>query len=279
MAPPEFADIGKDAKDLLSKDFNFGKIKIEAKTFTQSGVEFSSLLERASELDFKGEVKTKFSSNGLTFTDTYTTSNDLSLKVEATNLADGLKATFEGSFNPYDSGKDVKLGYSFKSSNLTTTGNVNALKKPTAKVDFVAGFEGINVGAQTSYDINKGSVSDYSAAVSYGEKDYSVAIHANKKFSEFAASYHHSVSSDVAIAASAGWKGGDKSFSVEFGTQYKIDRDATLKAKFNSSGLVGLGYIQKIRPDLKATFGLSVDTRKLEGGQHQIGYSFLFEPK
>jgi len=38
MSVPEFSDIGKAARDLLTKDFNFGKTKLEAKTTTKSGV-------------------------------------------------------------------------------------------------------------------------------------------------------------------------------------------------------------------------------------------------
>jgi len=38
MSPSDFADIGKPARDLLSKDFNFGQTKFEAVSKTASGV-------------------------------------------------------------------------------------------------------------------------------------------------------------------------------------------------------------------------------------------------
>lgn len=38
MAPPKFNDLGKEANDLISKNFHFGVIKLEAKTKAKNGV-------------------------------------------------------------------------------------------------------------------------------------------------------------------------------------------------------------------------------------------------
>lgn len=282
MAPPEFNDIGKAAKDLLTKDFNFGKTKFEAKTNTLTGVEFNSLLERNdSDGTLKGELKTKFkhTDSGLTFTETYDTSNKFSVKVEATEIADGLKLDVEGIFNPYSASREVKVGYSFKSDSLTTTGNVNALKSQQLKVDAVSGYEGLLVGAQLSFDVASSKVQDYSLAVGYTDVDYAATFQANSKLSKFAASYSHVVSPKVTVAGTASWGTTDKQAFFEFGTNYKLDSDSSIKAKFDSDGKVGLGFSQKLRPDLKVSLGLLVNTRNLDQNAHKLGYSFTYEPK
>ena len=38
MAPPKFDDLGKEAKDLINKNFHFGTIKVEGKTKAKNGV-------------------------------------------------------------------------------------------------------------------------------------------------------------------------------------------------------------------------------------------------
>ena len=37
MAPPKYADLGKDAKDLLNKNYHFGVVKLEGKTCAANG--------------------------------------------------------------------------------------------------------------------------------------------------------------------------------------------------------------------------------------------------
>ena len=38
MAPPKYDDLGKEAKDLINKNFHFGVIKLEGKTKAKNGV-------------------------------------------------------------------------------------------------------------------------------------------------------------------------------------------------------------------------------------------------
>lgn len=42
MSPPSYSDLGKSARDIFSKGYHFGLIKLDCKTKTKSGVEFSS---------------------------------------------------------------------------------------------------------------------------------------------------------------------------------------------------------------------------------------------
>lgn len=38
MAPPKYDDLGKEAKDLINKNFHFGVVKLEGKTKAKNGV-------------------------------------------------------------------------------------------------------------------------------------------------------------------------------------------------------------------------------------------------
>lgn len=65
-------------------------------------------------------------------------------------------------------------------------------------------------------------------------------------------------------------------------------RKPLAEAKVNNSGLITLGYTQALRPGVKASFGLQLDTVKLgQSGQSEkpvtpaeaskVGVSFTFE--
>jgi voltage-dependent anion channel protein 2 len=42
-----------------------------------------------------------------------------------------------------------------------------------------------------------------------------------------------------------------------------LDQSSYLKAKINNTGVLALAYSQALRPGVRATFGLAVDTQKL----------------
>lgn len=42
MAPPYYSDLGKKANDVFAKGYHFGVFKLDLKTKSESGVEFSS---------------------------------------------------------------------------------------------------------------------------------------------------------------------------------------------------------------------------------------------
>ena len=42
MAPPVYADLGKSSRDVFGKGYHFGLVKLECKTRTASGMEFTT---------------------------------------------------------------------------------------------------------------------------------------------------------------------------------------------------------------------------------------------
>lgn len=42
MSPPLYADLGKNARDVFGKNYHFGLLKLDLKTKTSQGVEFST---------------------------------------------------------------------------------------------------------------------------------------------------------------------------------------------------------------------------------------------
>ncbi|KAH9906943.1 porin [Xylariomycetidae sp. FL2044] len=216
---------------------------------------------------------------GLTLTQTWTTANSLDTKVElADSLAKGLKAEGIFGFLPATQGKSAKLNLTFKQSAFHGRTFFDLLKGPTASIDAVIGHEGFLAGANAAYNVQKGQVTGYSAAVGYTAPSYSAAITATDNLSVFAASYYHKVSSLVEAGAKATWnsKSGN-TVGLEVASKYRLDPLSFAKAKINDRGVAAVSYNVLLRPGATLGLGLSVDTQKLDQATHKVGASFTFE--
>ena len=82
-----------------------------------------------------------FSSKGLTFTETWTTSNVLSAQLELENsIAQGLKIDLNGSLLPEKGTKNAKAGVEYKQDYVFTRSSLDLFKGPTLFADAVIGY-------------------------------------------------------------------------------------------------------------------------------------------
>lgn len=104
MAPPAYADLGKNARDIFGKGYHFGLWKLDCKTKTASGVEFNTSghsNQDSGKVFGSLETKYKFKEYGLTFSEKWNTDNTLTSEVAVEDqLIKGLKLAFDGSFAP-----------------------------------------------------------------------------------------------------------------------------------------------------------------------------------
>ena len=104
MAPPAYSDLGKNARDVFNKGYHFGLWKLDVKTKTNSGVEFTSSghsNQDSGKVFGSLETKYKVKEYGLTFSEKWNTDNTLTSEVAVENQGvKGLKLSFDGSFAP-----------------------------------------------------------------------------------------------------------------------------------------------------------------------------------
>ncbi|KAF5315417.1 hypothetical protein D9619_007347 [Psilocybe cf. subviscida] len=286
--PPSWKDLGKSSNDLLGKDYNFHGTSLEVKTQTPSNVAFKVAGNRDSKSDLiTGDIEGKWTDkvHGLTLTQTWTTSNILRNQIELDNLiAKGLKLDLATSLSPNKGAKTAVLNSAYKQSGLHTRASLDVFKGPTFTADAVLGRDGFLVGAEAAYNVTEGKISRYAAALGYNAPQYAVTLHGLNNLKTFSASYYHRVSRDVEAGAKAVYDahathGG---VALEVGTKTYLDNSAFVKAKINNSGVVALGYTQTLRPGVKASFGLALDTQKLNdanpvGPAHKVGVQFVFD--
>lgn len=104
MSPPTYGDLGRSARDVFGKGYHFGLLKLDVKTKTDSGVEFSS--GGVSNQDtgiVVGTLETKYKIKeyGLTFAEKWNTDNLLGTDITiADKLLQGLSIGYSCTFSP-----------------------------------------------------------------------------------------------------------------------------------------------------------------------------------
>ena len=286
--PPSWKDLGKSSNDLLQKDFPFQGTSLEVKTKTPSNVAFKVAGAQDSKSGLiAGDIEAKYTDrkNGLTFTQTWTTANILKSQVELENqIAQGLKVDLVTSLSPEKGDKSAVFNGAFKQSGLHTRAVLDVFRGPTFTADTVLGRDGFLVGAEAAYNVQDAKLTRWAAAVGYNAPEYAVTIHGLNGLKTFTASYYHRVNRDVEAGAKAVYdtKSTHGGVALEVGAKAYLDAAAFVKAKINNAGVLALGYTQALRPGVKASFGLALDTQKLNevspvGPVHKVGASFTFE--
>jgi len=286
--PPSWKDLGKASNDLLSKDYHFHGTTLEVKTKTPNGVTFKAGGFRDSKSNLiNGDIEAKYVDfkHGLTITQAWTTSNVLRSQVEIDNqIAKGVKLDLNTSLHPDKGNKTALLNAVYKQSGVHTRAALDIFKGPVFTADTVVGRDGMLLGAEAGYNVTDGSLTKFAVALGYNQPDYAVTLHGLNSLNTFSASYYHRVSADVEAGAKAIYdnKSTHGGVALELGTKAYLDQASFIKAKINNSGVVALGYTQALRPGVKVSFGLALDTTRLNeasptGPAHKAGASFIFE--
>lgn len=209
MAPPSYSDLGKQARDVFNKGYHFGLWKLDVKTKTNSGVEFSTSghsNQDTGKVFGSLETKYKVKEYGLNFSEKWNTDNTLTSEVSVENqLVKGLKVSFDGMFVPHTG--YVRYGYTvsfrhrrtdtnapivsiayrsktgrFKTAYTHDRVRVDAdfnvdLSGPLVNASGVASYQGWLAGYQVAFDSQKSKITANNFAVGYSAGDF--VLHTN----------------------------------------------------------------------------------------------------
>lgn len=182
MAPPSYADLGKNARDIFGKGYHFGLWKLDCKTKTSQGVEFSTgghSDQESGKVFGSLETKYKLKEYGLSFTEKWNTDNTLFTEITMQDkLLEGLKLTFECGFAPQSGNKSGKIKAAFVHDQV----NINAdstidIKGPLVNAAGVFAYQGFLAGYQTAFDAEKSKLTANNFAFGYSAGDF--IIHTN----------------------------------------------------------------------------------------------------
>jgi len=280
MAPQKFADLGKEARDLINKNFHLDAVKLEVNTATESGVKFK--IEGSHNTATGGvpatlESKFNVAPYGVSVTTKWHTDNVLSSTLGIENkLIDGLKVDLDSSFGVTSGKRAMKLKTDYSYGDLLrATLDVDLAAAPTAHFSGVVAYQGLHAGYQTSYDSAASKLLTNNFGLAYKQGD--VIVNAGLvNGTKYTGSIHHQVNADVAAAVSAEYTA-DAGTALTVCGKYALDAHTSMKVKIDNNLGLGLSGVQKLRPGVTLTGSALFNCKALDQGGHKIGMMLNFD--
>jgi len=281
MAPPLYADLGKSARDLFNKGYNYGTVKLDVKTTTENKIDFNFTGEHNNEIQKSLgtlEAKYKCKNSGIQFVEKWNTDNIIKCELSVEDkLIQGLKVTLDSSYAPASGKKAAVLKSCFKHDRAVLNTDVDLdMAGPVVHTSLVAGHLGWLLGAQTSFDTAKSQLSRTNFAVGYAASDFTLHTNVNDG-TEVGASIHQKVNPGLDIGVSLSWSSLNSSTRFALASKYQVDKQATVQAKVNNLSQVGVSYTQLMRPGVKMIVSSLIDCRNINGGGHKLGLGLEVE--
>ncbi|KAL2087670.1 hypothetical protein ACEWY4_016498 [Coilia grayii] len=277
--PPSYSDLGKSAKDIFSKGYGFGIVKLDLKTKSQNGVEFNTSGSTNTDTGKTGgnlETKYKMKEIGLSLTQKWNTDNTLATEVAVEDqLAQGLKLALDTSFVPNTGKKSGKLKSSYKRDYINLACDLD-FEGPIVHSAAVLGYEGWLAGYQMAFNTAKSKLVQNNFALGFKAQDFQLHTNVNDG-TEFGGSIYHKVNDQLETAVTLAWTAGSNNTRFGVAAKYQLDKDASISAKVNNASLVGVGYTQSLRPGVKLILSALIDGKNFNSGGHKVGMGFELE--
>jgi len=278
--PGLFADLGKRLNDLLTKEFpsEKGENKLSWKGQPNRETTLETNIVQRKDGSIIGTFAPKYNHRewGTTFSAEINTRREVKVEAAAEDLlsVDGLKTTATG----YSKGAENygEFGVEYKHEMATVTASVDYGKAngSTVKASAVIGAQGIALGARTEYFFGgESELKDLTTVLSYASPEFDLTAFGriqsvnDEDKNELGASYFHRINPDWQVGAEAVFETAntDAKPKLTFGTQYALNPDSILKAKFDTAGRLGLSLQQKWNRNAKITIASTIDTNNLSG--------------
>jgi len=271
FTPPLFGKLGKDCSDLLKKKYDF-KNKVTSKYSISDGLPLDLEVNGDFTKDLAGSLKStwKDSSFGEVET-TCHTAGKLDGSVKLKKLFKGLEVTAKGSASPCLAGtvsadlrqENFSASAEFAKSKLTASG--------------VVGTSGLSFGFKGQCCLEKQILTDYNLGLQYAQPDFIFTVLSKKKGDDVEASLYHTGSKAYSIGVQMKYPSSGKT-SGTVGTQYKLDKATTLKAKVDSLGVLSTALEHTLaNPCLKVGLAAQfsgVGTSTITSEKFGIGLTF-----
>lgn len=280
MAPPTFADLGKQARDLFGKGYNHGLVKVETTTRanSNSNIEFKTSASHSLEKEKLAgtiDVKYKVPQYGVVFTEKLNTDGSLGTVLEVNDqFARGLKVTLDSLYVPNTGKREATLKTEWFNDVARLNSNISLLGGPVINLSGVVNRQGWLLGAQGKFDVATNEMKGVSCAFGYQGPEYTLHSYTNNG-QEFGGSLYHQVHKSVDVGASLGWTNGQDKTNYALGAIYRVNPDLALRGKVDNKSVVGIAATHTLSNNLKATlstqFGLTT-----ANAQHKLGFGLEY---
>jgi len=284
--PLLYKDLNKRTNDLLTKDFPSDKKenKVDWKGETNSQVSFETSLVQKNDGSILGTFSPKYRLKdwNTTITGELKTNKDYKAELSIDNhFTPGLKTTLTEESRGADLFTTAGIEYrhdlvavtgSFEYGNTSGTSNV--------KASAVVGSQGFSLGSALDYFIgtSDSSLREFNATAMYSNDDFDLGFYGKilteKDSNILGALYYQRVNGDLQVGTEVSFdtQNPDTKPKLTAGAQYRIDNDAFVKTKVDTSGKVGISWTQKFKSS-RLTVSTTMDTNNLGGKNSAVGFN------
>jgi len=281
MAPPCFSDLGKQAKDIFNKNYHIGVMKLECKTKTSTGVNFTvsgTSNNDTGRINAFLETKYLVKDYGFTIKEKWTTDNVLATQlVVEDQFVKGLKLTLDTTFAPQTGKKSGSVQTAFQNDHVHLNGDVDLDgTAPQLHGAGVIKYQNWLIGAKLSHDFGQNKVTKSNVGVGYCLGDF--IFHSSVTDGhEFGGCMYQKVNENLESGMTLTWAAGTNETKFGLGCNYKIDDDTSFRAKVNNSSQIGISFTHRLKKGIQLTLSALIDGKSFNQGGHKLGLGLELE--
>lgn len=275
--PAPFSEIGKRARDLLYKDYNFDhKFSLSIPSSTGLGLTATGLKR---DQFFVGDLNTLYKSGNVTVDVKVNTDSNVSTKVTLNDVSLSHSKKVALSFNIPDH-KSGKLDVQYLHPHAAIDSSIGLNPAPLLELSAAIGSKDISMGAEVGFDTTSASFSKYNAGIAFNKPDFSATLMLADKGQSLKASYIHYVDrpDGLTIAAELAHRLSSSENRFTFGTSQSIDPKTVLKTRFSDDGKAAFQCQRVWRPNSLITLSAEYDSKKIIGSPAKFGLALSLKP-
>ncbi|KAL8143433.1 hypothetical protein V2J09_016465 [Rumex salicifolius] len=259
--PGLFSDIGKKARDLLTRDYVSDQ-KFSVSTYSDSGVAITSTAVKKGGLS-TGDVAAIYKYKNSQIDVKVDTASNISTIVTVTDVFPSTKAIASFKLPDYSTGK-LEIQYFHHHATFTSAAALN--KNPIVDVSATLGTPTISFGAEAGYDTTSGNFTKYTAGIGVTKPESCASIILGDKGDSIKASYLHHLDQAKrrAVVGEINRKFSTNENTFTVGGSYAIDQLTVVKAKLNNHGKLGALLQHELIPKSVLTVAGDFDTKALD---------------
>lgn len=275
--PAPFSEIGKRARDLLYKDYNFDhKFSLSIPSSTGLGLTATGLKR---DQFFVGDLNTLYKSGNVTVDVKVNTDSNVSTKVTLNDVSLSHSKKVALSFNIPDH-KSGKLDVQYLHPHAAIDSSIGLNPAPQLELSVAIGSKDISMGAEVGFDTTSASFSKYNAGIAFNKPDFSATLMLADKGQSLKASYIHYVDrpDGLTVAAELAHRLSSSENRFTFGTSQLIDPKTVLKTRFSDDGKAAFQCQRAWRPNSLITLSAEYDSKKIIGSPAKFGLALSLKP-
>ncbi|XP_061355689.1 mitochondrial outer membrane protein porin 2-like [Gastrolobium bilobum] len=272
--PGFFSDIGKKARDILTKDYNSDQ-RFTISSSSDTGLDLNSTLVKSRGLS-SGDVAAEFKYKNKTVHVKVDTESNVLTTFTIPDVVPSTKSIASIRLPDYNSGK-FEVQYLHDHVAFTTAVGLN--RSPAIDFSATIGTPSIAFGAETSFSTSIRKFTKYNAGVCLKMPSSNASVILADKGDSMKVSYLHELDrlNGGAAVGEISRRFSTNENTLTVGCSYVVDPQTVVKAKLNNHGNLGALLQHELTHKSFLTISGAFETQALEKSP-KFGFSLLLKP-